>query len=53
VKDLVKEGWSPLFGAMIISCGTGMVLDLFVERYDGFALLAVVISGLFFFDIMT
>lgn len=46
MKDLVKEGWSPLFGAMVISCGTGMVLDLFVTRYEGFALLAVVISGL-------
>ena len=46
VRDLVKQGWSPLFGAMIISSGTGIVLDLFVTRYEGFALLAVVISGL-------
>ncbi|KAF7353839.1 Chromatin-remodeling complexes subunit ngg1 [Mycena venus] len=38
--------WAPLFGAMVISSGTGIVLDLFVSRYDGFALLAVVISGL-------
>ncbi|CAK5264011.1 unnamed protein product [Mycena citricolor] len=38
--------WSPLFGAMIISSGTGIVLDMFVTRYEGFALLAVVISGL-------
>ncbi|EPQ50613.1 hypothetical protein GLOTRDRAFT_82149 [Gloeophyllum trabeum ATCC 11539] len=46
VKDLLKQGWSPLFGAMIISSGTGIVLDMFVSRYEGFALLAVVISGL-------
>ncbi|TFK45538.1 solute carrier family 41 member 1 [Heliocybe sulcata] len=46
VRDLLKQGWSPLFGAMIISSGTGIVLDMFVSRYDGFALLAVVISGL-------
>ncbi|THV06915.1 hypothetical protein K435DRAFT_742928 [Dendrothele bispora CBS 962.96] len=46
VKDLIKEGWTPLFGAMIISSTTGIVLDLFVSRYEGFALLAVVISGL-------
>ncbi|KAJ8508162.1 hypothetical protein ONZ45_g9526 [Pleurotus djamor] len=46
VRDLVKEGWSPLFGAMVISSCTGIVLDLFVSRYEGFALLAVVISGL-------
>uniref|UniRef100_A0A0W0G3V2 SLC41A/MgtE integral membrane domain-containing protein n=1 Tax=Moniliophthora roreri TaxID=221103 RepID=A0A0W0G3V2_MONRR len=43
---LAVWGWSPLFGAMIISSGTGIVLDLFVSRYEGFALLAVVISGL-------
>ncbi|KAJ6606159.1 Mg transporter [Mycena vulgaris] len=46
VAPLITQGWAPLFGAMIISSGTGIVLDLFVSRYDGFALLAVVISGL-------
>jgi len=46
VKDLLKEGWSPLFGAMIISSATGIVLDLFASRYPGFPLLAIVISGL-------
>ncbi|KAF8894842.1 hypothetical protein BD779DRAFT_867040 [Infundibulicybe gibba] len=46
VKPLLTQGWSPLFGAMIISSATGIVLDLFVSRYEGFALLAVVISGL-------
>ncbi|KAI0823908.1 hypothetical protein BC628DRAFT_1323965 [Trametes gibbosa] len=46
VKHLLREGWSPLFIAMAISTGTGIVLDTFVERYSGFALLAVVITGL-------
>jgi solute carrier family 41 len=46
VRDLIFQGWAPLFGAMIISSGTGIILDLFVSRYEGFALLAVVISGL-------
>ncbi|OJA11197.1 hypothetical protein AZE42_06241 [Rhizopogon vesiculosus] len=46
VKDLVSQGWIPLFGAMIISCGTGIVLDMFASRYQGFPLLAIVISGL-------
>lgn len=46
VKHLILEGWPPLFAAMIISCGTGIVLDLFVSRYEGFALLAAVISGM-------
>lgn len=45
VRHLLTEGWSPLFIAMIISTGTGIVLDTFVERYSGFALLAVVIAG--------
>jgi len=45
VRSLVTEGWSPLFAAMIISSGTGLVLDMFVSRYEGFAILAVVISG--------
>jgi solute carrier family 41 len=45
VRPLLKEGWSPLFIAMAISSGTGIVLDMFVSRYEGFALLAVVISG--------
>ncbi|KAE9405851.1 hypothetical protein BT96DRAFT_955114 [Gymnopus androsaceus JB14] len=43
---LLKQGWVPLFGAMLISSSTGIVLDLFVSRYEGFALLAIVISGL-------
>lgn len=45
VSHLLLEGWLPLFAAMAISCGTGIVLDLFVSRYEGFALLATVISG--------
>jgi len=46
VRHLLTEGWVPLFAAMVISSGTGIVLDMFVTRYEGFALLAVVISGL-------
>ncbi|KAI5822155.1 hypothetical protein K523DRAFT_422185 [Schizophyllum commune Tattone D] len=46
VRPLLREGWAPLFGAMVISSGTGIVLDLFVSRYEDFAVLAVVISGL-------
>ena len=45
VKDLLMQGWSPLLGAMVISSGTGIILDMFVSRYEGFALLAVAISG--------
>ncbi|KAG1865378.1 hypothetical protein F4604DRAFT_1881974 [Suillus subluteus] len=46
VKDLLYQGWIPLFGAMAISCASGIVLDMFVSRYKGFPLLAIAISGL-------
>jgi solute carrier family 41 len=45
VRDLISQGWTPLFGAMVISSGTGIVLDTFASRYPGFPLFAVVISG--------
>lgn len=32
---------------MVISSATGIVLDLFANRYEGFPLLAIVISGSF------
>ena len=37
---------------MIISSGTGIVLDVFVSRYEGFAVLAVVISGTYLFSLV-
>ncbi|KAH7905188.1 hypothetical protein BJ138DRAFT_1018075 [Hygrophoropsis aurantiaca] len=46
VKNLITQGWSPLFGAMAISSATGIVLDVFATRFRGFPLLAIVISGL-------
>lgn len=45
VRSLIKQGWTPLFAAMAISSATGIILDVFVSRYSGFALLAVIISG--------
>lgn len=45
VRHLLTQGWWPLFAAMAISSGTGIVLDTFVERYSGFALLAIAIAG--------
>ncbi|KAJ1030425.1 hypothetical protein NDA16_001334 [Ustilago loliicola] len=46
VRELLTSGWVPLLVAMFISSGAGLVLDNFVGRYEGFALLAPVISGL-------
>lgn len=45
VTHLLRQGWWPLFAAMIISNGTGLLLDTFVSRYQGYALIAVVITG--------
>ena len=45
VRPLLKDGWTPLLGAMVISSASGIVLDLFVTRYDGYALLAVAFGG--------
>ncbi|TFY51642.1 hypothetical protein EVG20_g10906 [Dentipellis fragilis] len=45
VWPLLTQGWAPLFGAMVISSGTGIVLDTFVSRYTNYALLAIAISG--------
>jgi len=44
-RALLKEGWTPLLGAMVITSASGIVLDLFVSRYVGYALLAVAFGG--------
>ncbi|KAJ9094702.1 hypothetical protein QFC21_005859 [Naganishia friedmannii] len=41
-----QGGWSPLIGAMLISSATGLVLDRSVNRYKGFAILAISITGI-------
>lgn len=46
VRPIIAQGWTPLFGAMAISAGAGLVLDKFVSRYDSFGLLSVVVGGL-------
>jgi solute carrier family 41 len=50
VRPLLKDGWTPLLGAMVISSASGIVLDLFVTRYDGYALLAVAFGGRHLFE---
>ncbi|CAO1618101.1 unnamed protein product [Parajaminaea phylloscopi] len=46
VRELLSSGWVPLILAMFISSGAGLVLDTFVQRFEGFALLAPVVTGL-------
>jgi solute carrier family 41 len=48
VKPLLKEGWTPLLISMVITSASGIVLDLFVDRYDGYALLAVAFGGTYY-----
>lgn len=46
VRELLSSGWIPLLMAMLISSGAGVVLDAFVQRFEGYALLAPVITGM-------
>ncbi|KAK0528378.1 hypothetical protein OC834_004071 [Tilletia horrida] len=46
VRELLTSGWVPLLVAMFISSGAGLVLDAFVQKYQGFALLVPVSTGL-------
>lgn len=45
VKDQIKTGWTPLFAAMTVSSATGVVLERCVSRYEGYAILAVAMTG--------
>ncbi|CAG8440186.1 3051_t:CDS:10 [Diversispora eburnea] len=45
VRDLLINGWTPLFIAMIISSVAGLVLEKYIEQYTGLALLTPVLNG--------
>ena len=45
VRPLLSTGWSPLLGAVVVSSASGRVLDAFVSRYEGYAMLAVAFGG--------
>lgn len=46
VKHLLAQGWTPLFGAMAISSGAGLVLDKFVLKWESFGMLSIIIGGI-------
>jgi solute carrier family 41 len=46
IKGLLREGWTPLLGAMMISSGTGMILDTFVGRYRYYAMVSIAQDGI-------
>ncbi|GAA5947351.1 hypothetical protein JCM3765_001636 [Sporobolomyces pararoseus] len=46
VQELLSVGWAPLFIAMAISSGTGVVLETYVNAYPGFSLLAPIFTAI-------
>ncbi|KAK4053716.1 hypothetical protein OIV83_001372 [Microbotryomycetes sp. JL201] len=46
VQELLTVGWGPLFLAMAISSGSGLVLETYVKAYEGFALSAPVVMAI-------
>ncbi|KAI8346166.1 hypothetical protein BD560DRAFT_12641 [Blakeslea trispora] len=46
VKDLLFSGWSPIIFAMLISSGAGLVLERYVEKFKGLAMLTPILCGL-------
>ncbi|ORZ18084.1 solute carrier family 41 member 1-like protein [Absidia repens] len=46
VKDLLYTGWSPIMIAMLISSFAGLVLERYVEKYKGLAMLTPIVCGL-------
>ncbi|KAM0792201.1 hypothetical protein ACM66B_004898 [Microbotryomycetes sp. NB124-2] len=46
VQELLTVGWGPLFLAMAISSGSGLVLETYVKQYEGFALFAPVVMAI-------
>ncbi|ORX93136.1 MgtE-domain-containing protein [Basidiobolus meristosporus CBS 931.73] len=45
VKGLLFVGWSPIFGALIISSFSGLVLERFINQYPELALYSPVLTG--------
>ncbi|SAM02658.1 hypothetical protein [Absidia glauca] len=45
LKDLLFVGWTPIVCAMVISSFAGVVLEQYVEKYKGVALLTPVLIG--------
>ncbi|KAK2713968.1 hypothetical protein QYM36_009757 [Artemia franciscana] len=44
--EVLKYGWGPILGAMLISSAGGLILDQFIHRFDAFAVFQPVISGI-------
>ncbi|PLW29108.1 hypothetical protein PCANC_23467 [Puccinia coronata f. sp. avenae] len=46
VQGFLKVGWTPLFAAMMISTCSGLLLERFIARLDGFAAISPVLTGI-------
>lgn len=46
VSEVVKEGWVPVFAAMVISSTAGLTLERYINDYPGMALISPVLNGL-------
>ncbi|RIB06913.1 hypothetical protein C2G38_1985125, partial [Gigaspora rosea] len=45
VRHLLTNAWTPLFVAMVISSIAGLVLENYIDRYHGLAVLTPVLNG--------
>jgi len=46
VSEVVKEGWGPVFAAMVIASTAGLTLERYINRYPGMAMISPVLNGL-------
>ncbi|KAF9584357.1 hypothetical protein BGW38_006760 [Lunasporangiospora selenospora] len=46
VSEVVKEGWGPVFGAMVISSTAGLTLERYINQFPGMAMISPVLNGL-------
>ncbi|KAG0296471.1 hypothetical protein BGZ96_009424 [Linnemannia gamsii] len=46
VREVAKEGWGPVFAAMVIASSAGLVLERYINQFPGMALISPVLNGL-------
>lgn len=46
VSEVVKEGWGPVFSAMVIASTAGLTLERYINQYPGMAMISPVLNGL-------
>ncbi|KAF9145930.1 hypothetical protein BGX30_005746 [Mortierella sp. GBA39] len=46
VAEVVKEGWGPVFSAMVIASTAGLTLERYINQFPGMAMISPVLNGL-------